>query len=543
MKNLLLVLFIFQMGFNLQAQQKGKYWISFTDKEEMLPLLERPSLFLSQKAIERRQLQGIAIDKSDLPVSKAYIAKLKALEIDIIFASRWMNMVSAELNAEQIKVVNELTFVSRIDLQTGFYKDGQNKEANITNDIVSTSELATYYGLAENQIEMLKGIELHDLDYKGQEMTIAVLDAGFRDADSLPIFQEAWINNRIEIGPDFVRGNDTLVDFSHSTHGTNVLGFMAGNIPETYVGTAPLANYILIRTENAPSEDIVEEHYWLQGAEYADSLGADLINSSLGYTTFDDSLQSHNYYDLDGNTTLITNAADMAASKGILVVSSAGNSGSQEWHFISAPADADSVLTIGSVNGLGVSSPFSSHGPTADGRIKPNIVAQGQFIFTANIDSSFYPSSGTSFSAPVLTGMAACLWQYKREVESSSVTNMEIISLLETSSSLFPFSNADMGYGIPNFELAMFPLTLSEEFMDQVSIYPNPFDNVLHIEIGELIISDYQLIDIFGRIIFHGTNNEMNTSLEIQWPSELVKGTYFLKLTTNGGELLKKLIK
>ncbi len=543
MRIILLLIIGFTFSLNTKAQMKERYWLSFKDKNEQEELLKRPVTFLSSKSIERRRLQGIEVNNSDLPVSTIYLNQIKNLGIDIIFASRWFNMVSVDITKDQIRAISGLKFIQKVTRQKGFYKDVGVDELNNEDEIYTSPSLEDYYGLAKNQIEMINGIGLHDQGYKGQGMLIGVLDAGFYHADSLPVFSTAWNDNRITIGPDFVRGNDTLVDFSHSSHGTMVLGFMASELPETYVGTAPEASYILIRTENAVSEDIVEEHYWLQGAEYADSLGVDLINSSLGYTTFDDSLQNHSYEDLDGNTTLITKAADMAASKGILVVSSAGNSGAQSWHFISAPADADSVMTVGSVNEIGDSSPFSSHGPTSDNRVKPNIVGQGQGIFTVSVDSAFYPSQGTSFSAPVLTGMAACLWQYKRAIVSDSIDNMEIITLIENSSTLFPFSNADMGYGIPNFGLATAPLSLDELEDDGLVVFPNPFENSIMIESAYSHLLGYELMDIYGRIVVKGKLNSAVGKIEIQVPFQISQGNYILRLKTENGDLVKKLIK
>ncbi len=533
----------FILSFGLIAQEKDAYWIHFKDKNEQVNLLDRPSVFLSEQAISRRNLQGIPIDHSDLPVSEIYLTAVRGLGIHTVFASRWFNMVSVLMNEEDIRNLKQLEFISEITKQHGFKKNDRVENVFVSDFDTSLILVDEYYGFAINQIKMLSGIDLHNLDYKGQGMTIAVLDAGFNSADILPVFENAWNANRIKIGPDFVRGNDTLVDFSHSNHGTFVLGFMASELENMYVGTAPLADYVLIRTENAPTENIVEEHCWLAGAEYADSLGVDLINSSLGYTTFDDSLQNHTYEDLDGNTTLITNAADMAASKGILVVNSAGNSGARAWHYISAPADADSVLTVGSVDGLGVSSPFSSHGPTADNRIKPNVAAHGQNIFTISIDSAFYPSQGTSFSAPVITGMAACLWQYKRDSVAVSIGNMDIISLIENSSSLFPFSNPDLGFGIPNFELASALLSLNEFDQGFVEVFPNPFKNNIHVEMDKQGIFAYQLVDLYGRIIFQDRMEEAVRVLDIQIPSTVSRGNYLLTIETANGSIVKKLIK
>ncbi len=543
MKIKLGILSFFAIMLSLSAQERNKYWIHFADKNEQVALLERPNSFLSDKAIERRKLQGIEINETDLPVSRIYLNQLVEAGIEPLYSSRWFNMTSAKLSKEELRNLNQLPFIEKISLHKGLLKDGQSLDVETSYEMVIDSTEEDYYGLASRQINMLNGVGLHDLDYKGQGMTIAVLDAGFLNANILPVFDNAWAANRIIVGPDFVRGNDTLVDFSHSTHGTNVLGFMASELPDVYVGTAPLANYILIRTENGPSEAVVEEYYWLQGAEYADSMGADLINSSLGYTTFDDSTESHSYDDLDGNTTLITKAADMAAAKGILVVNSAGNSGANSWYYISAPADADSVMTVGSVNGFEESSLFSSHGPTADDRIKPNVVAHGELVYTVWVDSAFYPSNGTSFSAPVLTGMTACLWQYKRALEDSTISNMEIIELVESSSSQYPFSDPNLGYGIPNFGLATAPLSTVEIEQMDVSIYPNPFNTEIHISSNHEKLFGYSLVDVYGRVLIQEISEIGVQEYSIQIPLNVSMGNYFIIVESTEGRIVNKLVK
>ena len=251
---------------------------------------------------------------------------------------------------------------------------------------------------------------------------------------------------------------------------------------DSLIGAAPMANYLLFRTEDSESETIVEEDYWAAAAELADSIGVDIINSSLGYTImYDDTINSHTYSDMDGNTTIITKAADRAASRGILVVNSAGNSGLNSWYYIGAPADGDSVLAVGAVDYLGNIASFSSRGPSFDGRIKPNVCAKGMSVVVADQDSSIRYANGTSFSAPLVSGLSACLWQAILS-NNIDVSNMDIISLIQESSSLFSNPNDSLGYGIPNFYLSFLNSSIdSPNYESQINIFPNPFDNLFHL--------------------------------------------------------------
>ncbi len=315
-------------------------------------------------------------------------------------------------------------------------------------DIVKgvTSGESYDYGQAFNQINMLNGIPLHDLGYDGAGMTIAVLDAGFLNANVLSAFDSLWLNNQIIGYKDFVSPLAPDIFGSH-THGTSVLSTMGANLPAEMVGTAPKADYWLLRSEDDATEYLIEELNWASAAEYADSVGVDVINSSLVYNTFDDPAQDHTYAYMDGNTTPITIAADLAASKGILVVNSAGNSGSSSWHYIGAPADGDSVFSIGAVNSSGVYASFSSTGPTYDGRIKPNVVAQGQgstiiSAYSGNVISG----NGTSFSSPITAGMVASLWQAHPDKK-----NTEIMEAIQQSATQALNPDSLLGFGIPDY--------------------------------------------------------------------------------------------
>ena len=467
------------MPTHLYAQEPDyKYWIELTDKTGTPFSIDRPEEFLSPEALGRRQRQNIPIRENDLPVSPAYIDSLEAMGLHILYSSKWFNaavvQTSDSLLSQKLQLKN---FVSDIQLlfNSLLYADDQEKvtaEASLNGDPV--------YGNSFKQISLIHGDHLHDQGYRGKGMTIALLDAGFYSADSLHAFDSLWTGGQILGWKDFV---DPASDvFTESSHGMNVLSIIGGNIPGELVGTAPEANFWLIRSEDTYHETRLEEANWLAAAEFADSAGADIINSSLGYSLFNDSLQNYSYMDMDGNTTLVTKAADMAARKGILVVSSAGNEGTTNWKYITAPADGDSVLAVGAVDTNAVIAAFSSYGPSYDLRVKPNTLALGRQTVIYRANDSIGLGSGTSFSAPVISGMAACLWQ-----KYPLVTNFELLQVIEQCSDRYNSPDPHYGFGLPNFLLAESIISgiYNERFSgtEMVMAYPNPFTSFLNVQI------------------------------------------------------------
>jgi len=437
-----------------------KYWIRFTDKDNSPYSINIPEEFLSQKAIDRRTIQGISIVENDLPVNPSYVTAVINTGATLLNISKWFNSVTVYTDDPLVLVaINALPIVLSISKNSLSNIVAEEKSAKpfFENETISkipeenlikgtTSGQSYDYGQAYNQINMVNGIPLHDLGLDGAGMIIAVLDAGFLNVDEIEAFDSLWLNNQIIGYKDFVSPFAPDIFDSHY-HGTMVLSTMGANLPTEMVGTAPKADYWLLRSEDGTTEYLIEELNWASAAEYADSLGADIINSSLGYTTYDDPTQDHTYEDMDGNTTPITIAADLAASKGILVVNSAGNSGNNSWHYIGAPADGDSVFTIGAVNSSGNYASFSSTGPTYDGRIKPNVVAQGQgstviSAYTGNVTSG----NGTSFSSPITAGMVACLWQAYPDKK-----NTEIMEAIQQSATQAINPDSLLGYGIPDY--------------------------------------------------------------------------------------------
>jgi hypothetical protein len=361
------------------------------------------------------------------------------------------------------------------------------------------------------------------------------------------MFDSLRLQNRLLGYKDFVLPGNNL--FEESTHGMSVASTIVGNMPGKLVGTAPKASVWLLRCEDANSEYIFEEDNWVAAAEFADSVGADVINSSLGYTRFDDPSQNHSYSDMDGNTTRITRGADIAASKGILVVNSAGNSGNENWHYIGAPADADSILTIGAVDKNGKIAYFSSFGPSYDGRVKPTICAQGKDAIVSSISDGVYPSNGTSFSSPIMAGAATCLWQANK-----NKSNMEIIDALIKSGSQYSNPDSVYGYGIPNMAVAN--MILNGIFLDmnfsknKIFANPNPFeediDVVIYLSDNVNANADLSLVDNNGKVVWSNKNLSLKIGYNYLLVSGLGKiksGIYFLRINSNSWSESVKLLK
>ena len=545
MKQLLLSYLFISFGLLASAQTApNKYWVEFTDKNHNDYTIDKPDEFLSSKAIARRENQGITITAQDLPVSDFYIDSLKKIGVQIHNVSKWLNAVTiGTTNPDHLTQIDALDFVQNRQKTERLQSKLNELNFRVAPLMSSNSYYITDadYGESTEQLFMLNTQVLHKQGYEGQGKTIAVIDAGFYKANELPVLSNLFANNQILGYYDFVAHDGSV--FEDHDHGMKVLSIMGGYAPGDYIGAAPKANYWLLRSEDAGSEYIIEEDNWVAAAEFADSAGADIINTSLGYTEFDDVSQNHSYEDLDGTTTRITQAADIASEKGMLVVVSAGNSGNDEWKFISAPADANFVISVGAVDADGYYARFSSQGPTADGRVKPNVSAMGQGTVVQTTAGNLAPGNGTSFSAPIIAGAAACLWQYFPEK-----TNLEIKDLIEKSSSQYDDPDYFTGYGIPDFGVAagLTPVDDHDQF-SSLKIYPNPFTNALHIKTHHFPGKDCQLklLDITGKTIIHRSVKEVyeGKSIEISGLSNLKNGVYILQLFSKDFVLQQKLLK
>ncbi len=557
MKKLFLIVCFLSVLYGSYAQvAPDKYWVRFTNRFNSPYSIENPGEFLSQRAVDRRAQFNIPIVENDLPVNPQYIQAVANTGVTILNASKWFNSVTIyTTDPNALEQISQFDFVLSV-LKAGGKPNGSGdfvKEyfANESfasgpeeNSLKSISTGDSYdYGEAFNQIHMLNGEVLHDMGYDGAGKIIAVLDAGFLNANSIDAFDSLWNNGQILGTRDFVSPQNPNIFGSHY-HGTMVLSTMGANWPGQIVGTAPKADYWLIRTEDGDSEYLIEELNWVSGAELADSLGADIINSSLGYTTFDDPTLDHSYEDMDGNTTPVTIGADMAVSKGMIVVNSAGNSGGSFWQYIGAPADGDSVFSLGAVDGSGNYAGFSSTGPTYDGRMKPNVVAQGQGStivdpWTGSVSSG----SGTSFSSPITAGMVACLWQ-----ANPTKRNTEILEAIQQSGSQANNPDYFLGYGIPDYALANSILTVIENKkspMDLVSVYPNPFTNEITIQVGEdnSSLKQIELMDITGKSLMLKNYSANEDNVVLNNISNLSAGFYLMKITLDQGTETRKLLK
>ena len=439
----------------------GRYYIwrfTLNDKQGSPYSIDHPSRWLSHKSVERRRRQGLPIDSTDLPVSSQYLKAIERTSAEasrterktdvqwaVIGTSRWNNTVIVRSNdttllrriacLDFVKEARQV-WVSPDSIERGKPRIRYHEHFNVWDSVKGE-----YYGNGKEQIEMLSGHRLHNIGFRGKGMTIAVLDGGFQNCDQIPAFLRA---NIVGI-KDFVYPNSPHF-YRETDHGTRVLSALCANLPTVLVGTAPEARYWLLRCEDQQSEQPVEEDYWTMAAEFADSAGVDVINSSLGYNEYDRHQGDYHQHDLDGRTALISRTASMLARKGIILVNSAGNSGMGHWKKLTFPGDAYDILTVGALNADKKNAPFSGIGPTQDGRVKPDVMALGSPTCLISGGGMLIRDMGTSFSTPVVCGLVACLWQ-----ALPGMTALEIMQLVRQAGSSHQLPDNIYGYGIPNF--------------------------------------------------------------------------------------------
>jgi len=469
MKKILLSLLLFScfVGFSQEDA-----WVYFNVKNNSQTYFDNPLLMLSQRALDRRTKQNIALDLKDIPIDPTFISQVKSVSgITVMAQSKWLNALHIRGSQTDINSLKSFSFVEKVD----FANKSLNQTARNTvatkikavNKVLET--LVNFaYGSSANQIQMLSGDLLHQQNYTGSGKIIAVLDAGFPGVNTAQPFQRLRDNNQILGGYDFVNSNADF--YTGSSHGTMVLSTMGGYQENGLVGTAPDASYYLFITEDVGSENPVEESYWVEAAENADSLGVDVINTSLGYFDYDNTGYSHTYSEMDGKTTFMTRGAEIAFSRGMIVVVSAGNEGATANPHIAVPADGVSVLTVGAVTASKTVTSFSSIGPSYDGRVKPDVMAQGQATVLSDPLGNIVTANGTSFSSPIMAGMVTSLWQ-----AFPKKTNKEIRDLTLKSADRFLVPTTEYGYGIPNFSLALSNGLATEEVSKtNIILHPNP---------------------------------------------------------------------
>ncbi|NJX14266.1 S8 family serine peptidase [Tamlana crocina] len=522
--------------FQLVAMAQEDAWVYLIDKENIAQALANPASILSEKAIDRKNRHGIAIDERDVPVNENYISQIKAAPgIAVLAKSKWMNALHVRGSQSDIENLQDnFSFVESIEFAD------RNKNASKGEEVKQKRKTETVltafnYGKALNQIEMINGDQLHLSDYTGTGVTIAVLDGGFPNVNTMAALQRLRDAGNLKGAYDFVNRDDDVYTNTAGNHGTLVLSTMAAYLEGQYVGTAPDASYYLFTTEDGTSENTVEESYWVEAAERADSLGVDVINSSLGYgKTYDNPNYAYSPSDFNGNTTFVSRGANIAFEKGLLIVNSAGNSGNNG---VGAPADSPGVLSIGAVDANGNYASFSSVGNSFQPSQKPDVVAQGQNSVVINENDAIGPANGTSFSSPILAGGIACLWQ-----ALPNKTNVELMQLIRESASQFENPDNFLGYGIPNLEVALssaLEITgLSNE--TPIKMFPNPATNELFFSFNKNATFYVDVFDVYGKhvLAFILTDSKFKVNI-----ASLTNGVYFVNLQSSNESRTFKLIK
>ena len=523
MKKLYFLLILVVANFGYAQIQDA--WVYFNDKPSSATFLANPLTMLTQRSLDRRTAQNIPLDLTDVPVEQSYITQITAATgITVMAKSKWLNALHIRGTQTDIQALTGLSFVNNVKFANHSLNPGgrmaqklnYNKPVNKQYDV----QVAYNYGGSQNQIEMLNGHLLHQQNFTGQGKIIAVLDSGFTGVNTAAPFQNLITNNQILDGYNFPDRNTNY--FSRHNHGTNVLSTMGSFSDGQLVGTAPNAQYYLFITEDINSENPVEESYWVEAAELADFYGVDVINSSLGYFDYDNINYSHQYDDMIGNKTFASRGANMAFSKGIVVVISAGNSGTSPTDpHIATPADAFGALTIGAVNSMEVYANFSSIGPSFDGRVKPDVCAKGASTTVSNTAGAIVTSSGTSFSSPVMAGMVASFWS-----AIPSLTAQQVVNFVRQSADNYNAPTNQKGYGIPDFQLALTNALGLEDIDTNQSflVYPNPAQNEVTFQLEKNQKGIVKLYDVLGQNILSKQISENNNSLNIQ---NLSNGIYY----------------
>ena len=532
-----------------QAQlADGIYWVQFADKNDSPYSIDNPEAFLSQRALDRRARLGIAIDAYDIPVNPQYLQAVANCGVELLNPSKWLNGVTVyTTDPSTIDAINALDFVVTVRNCPHNAKAQEAKERWMSQEMRipegQPQVFRDYYGGAHDQAYQLRVNELHDMGFDGTGVVIAVLDGGFETADQYTFFNDMVEDGRLLGVRDFVYGSTSVYTQSH--HGTSCLSTMAAYQPETFVGTAPMASYYLLHTEDGSMESIVEEYNWVSGAEYADSLGVDVCSTSLGYVDFDVMTNwDHFFEDFDGQTAPMTIGAEIAASRGMVCMNAAGNDGGGECT-LGIPADAEHILTVGAVNADGERASFSSVGPTYDGRIKPDVMAMGEGTYVASGWPSWFPfwnGDGTSFACPVLAGAVACLRQARPDASVQ-----EICDAVRQSGNRADNPDSYYGYGIPDFVVALgaLPTHVDDTFVQKdeiITAFPNPAKGNVCVSLKEGYQAELTVYDIMGRQLtayhFNGLNH---TSLE-NYLNNLDAGVYFIQATSELGSQTLKLV-
>ncbi|NNK88820.1 MAG: S8 family serine peptidase [Flavobacteriaceae bacterium] len=530
------LLFIIALLFQLQIYaQVEDAWVYFNDKENVTQAISNPISILTQQAIDRKAAHGIPIDFRDVPVNESYITQLKnAAGISVWAKSKWFNAVHVRGTQSDIDALLNLSFVDQIEYANGDLNTSRRPGPTANKFEIESTRINFNYGNTQNQVEMLNLHLLHQSDYTGDGIVIAVLDSGFPGVNTISAFQRLRDAGDLLDGYDFVDRDPDVYAFASNDHGTRVLSTMAAYVEDQFVGTAPDASYYLFRTEDVFSENPVEESYWVEAAERADSLGVDIINTSLGYKSYDDPDYTYSSADMNGQTAFISRGAGIASEKGMLLVNSAGNSGASG---VNAPADSPDVFSIGAVDQNGMYASFSSQGNTFQPSHKPDVMARGASSSIINSGGGISQNNGTSFSSPILAGGVACLMQAVPDLNAS-----EIKQIIRESSSQYNFPDYLMGYGIPDFDLALNnALSLIDSVEVDLRIYPNPVvDRLNFIFPPDTESVQVYIFDALGKVIIDETIQAESPSINL---SSLSSGIYLSRMESGQESKIFKLIK
>ena len=517
---------------SLQAQE-NRYIVHFKDKLNTPYSIDEPEQFLSSKSLDRRDKQQIPVLQEDLPVNPSYITGVKNSGAKTFFSSRWLNCLLIEADPVILPAIQALPYVSKTELVApgkrltgGRIRKWKSKSGSP--DAAATVQQLQLIGLDEMQLE----------GFRGENLTIAVFDSGFPGVNFASPFQPLFLENRLKFTYNFVANTSNV--YQYDDHGTEVFSVMAADTPE-FTGGAYKANFILFITEDVTSEYRIEEFNWLFAAEKADSAGVDIINSSVGYNLFDDSSMNYTSSSLDGKTAIVTQAATKAISKGMVVLCSAGNEGSNSWKFVTPPADASGILAVGSVTEQEARSNFSSIGPSADGRIKPDVMALGSGTAVVKSNGSIGSNSGTSFASPLVASLAAGVWQ-----AFPFLSAVEIYESIVKSADQYNTPDTQKGYGLPHFR-AIKNYIESGVINEEITVHPNPLaGDSIAVTLKNPKGDSLSIIvyDLQGRIMTESThyitweNNPIYYNL-----SGLGPGMYFIKAISGSSSKIFRIVK
>lgn len=532
------LLFLFVIFISLNAFSQEDAWVFFNAKPDAQTYFDSPLLMLSQRSLDRRAAQNIPLDIKDVPIFPSYINQITAATgITVMAQSKWLNCLHVRGTVEDINAILAFSFVDHIrfadDLLNARLANPQ--QSHPVNKQME-AETTFNYGTSLNQIQMLNGHLLHQQGFTGQGKIIAVLDAGFPGVDTAQPFQRLLTNGLILGGYDFV--NNSTNFYTGNSHGTLVLSTMGGYTDTQLVGTAPDAQYYLFITEDVASENPVEESNWVEACEEADRLGVDVVTSSLGYFGYDNAAYSHTYSDMTGNDAFASQGANIAFSRGMVIVASAGNEGATAEPHVGVPAEALHVLAIGAVKNTEAYATFSSIGPSFDGRVKPDVMAQGQAAVLSNTAGTITTASGTSFSGPIMAGMIATFWG-----AVPTLTNQQVVDFVRQSADRYTAPTTQFGYGIPDFQLALTSALGVEQFIEnKFVLYPNPVKESITVSFPNGIETAFvSFYNSLGQMVLQ---KEVSNNLSVIQLDALTPDMYLYKIqsanSSQSGKIIKK---